>query len=115
MPNGGMHRKLGAVAGGAAALYYARDEPPRGALIEVVGGLAGGIMGGMLPDRFDLPTSPNHRGAYHSLLLLVVLALLGLEMQRRACRDSAHRAMKTGLPDWRPPWRATPGCSSPGS
>jgi uncharacterized membrane protein YeaQ/YmgE (transglycosylase-associated protein family) len=102
MPNGETHRKLGAVAGGGAALYYAREQLPRGALVEVIGGVTGGVVGGMLPDRFDPPTSPNHRGAYHSVLLLLVLALVGLETQRRACRERAHQAMRmgaTGLED----------------
>lgn len=97
MPNGNTHRKLGAVAGGAAALYYAREEPLRGAVVEVIGGLAGGFVGGMLPDRLDPPTSPNHRGAFHSVLLLVVLALVVLEAERRALREKAHQQMRRGV------------------
>lgn len=106
MPNGGTHRKMGAAVGGAAALYHAREEPPRGAVVEVLGGVAGGIVGGMLPDRFDPPTSPNHRGAYHSLFLLLVLALAVIEKQRRACRERAHQEMRVGTAGLEPTFRS---------
>ncbi len=73
MPNGRAHRRLGAAAGGVAALYHARDEPFGGALVEFLGGVCGGIVGGMPPDRLDPPVSPQHRGACHSLALFLVI------------------------------------------
>ena len=96
MPNGRAHRRLGAFAGGAAALWQAREEPTRELCVETIGGVVGGILGGMLPDRFDPPTSPRHRGAHHSVLLLIVLAHVVLDEQRRACRKSAYSAMRFG-------------------
>jgi membrane-bound metal-dependent hydrolase YbcI (DUF457 family) len=96
MPNGKAHRRLGAAAGGAAALYEAREEPLRDLCFEAMGGVVGGILGGVLPDRFDTPTSPRHRGAYHSVILLIVVALLLLDEQRRICRQRAHAAMRVG-------------------
>lgn len=89
MPNKRAHLKLGAVTGGAAALYHARNERPRDVFLEVAGGVAGGMMGGLLPDRLDPPATPNHRDAFHSLALLLLLLVLTLEGQRRACRVRA--------------------------
>lgn len=97
MPNGPTHRRMGALAGGVAALYHARDEPLRGACLETLGGVFGGVLGSMLPDRLDPPTSPRHRGAYHSVLLLIALSQLVLETQRSACRARAHKALRVGL------------------
>lgn len=97
MPNGRTHRRLGAAGGGAAALYHARDEPVREMIVETIGGICGGVVGGMLPDRLDPPVSPRHRGAYHSVVLLVVLAfVVMLENQRKACREKAQEAQRLG-------------------
>ena len=96
MPNGRTHRRLGAAAGGVAAFHYARDEPLSGVLAETLGGVCGGILGGMLPDRLDPPVSPRHRGACHSLVLLLVISFVVLEKQRRAWRERAQQAQRLG-------------------
>jgi uncharacterized membrane protein YfcA len=96
MPNGGTHRKLGALTGGAAAGYHARGESQRALVTEILGGLCGGTIGGVLPDRLDPPLSPRHRGGFHSVVVLAVLLFLVLETQRRVCRQRAEEATRWG-------------------
>lgn len=60
------HCVAGAISGGALAFHYAADLGERERLLETIGGCLFGILGARLPDIFDPPTSPNHRGAAHS-------------------------------------------------
>lgn len=96
MPNGHTHKQLGAVVGGAAAFFHARGEAPRAMMIETLGGVCGGVLGGMLPDRLDPPLSPRHRDAFHSLAILLMVAFLVLEAERKACRERAANAAMLG-------------------
>ena len=68
MPNADIHVPIGVASGGVAAIATL----PSGAsayqgLIEILGGLVGGLIGAKLPDIFDPATSPNHRGVGHGL------------------------------------------------
>ena len=67
MPNRNVHIPVGGVSGGAYAAYHAWGLPAPQLIAETVGGVAGGIGGGVLPDAIDSPTSPNHRAAAHSM------------------------------------------------
>lgn len=96
MPNGSTHIRLGAVTGGAGALYHARNEAPRDMAIEVLGGVLGGAIGGLLPDRLDPPFSPRHRGMFHSLLALLVVIVVVLDAEREACRARGRQGHKVG-------------------
>jgi len=57
----------GAIAGGAAAGYWARSQPGNLALIEAIGGAIAGIPGGRLPDIIDPPSHPRHRSVGHGI------------------------------------------------
>src|SRR5688572_12226440 len=96
MPNGHTHRTLGAIAGGVAALYHARGEPARCMFIETLGGASGGMIAGMLPHRLDPPSNPRHRHVFHGFLLLLLIAFLVLDTQRKACRDRAANTAVLG-------------------
>jgi hypothetical protein len=67
MPNRDVHLPVGAVSGLAYAGYLAYGQPSPCLLVEVAGGLAGGIGGGLLPDWIDTPCSPRHRAEAHSM------------------------------------------------
>ena len=67
MPNRDTHVRAGAIAGVAYSGYRAWGLPSRYLVAEAVGGLAGGIGGGVLPDWIDTPLSPLHRAAAHSM------------------------------------------------
>lgn len=67
MPNRNVHIPVGGFSGGACAEYHAWGLPVPQLVAEAVGGVAGGIGGGVLPDAFDTPASPNHRAAAHSM------------------------------------------------
>src|SRR5258708_11215342 len=67
MPNRDTHVRAGAIAGVAYSGYRAWGLPSCYLVAEAVGGLAGGIGGGVLPDWIDTPLSPLHRAAAHSM------------------------------------------------
>jgi len=67
MPNRNVHLRAGAIAGAGYAAYHAWELPLVQLLVETAGGAVGGAMGGALPDAIDLPTSPRHRAAAHSM------------------------------------------------
>lgn len=66
MANGRTHRRVGTVAGAAAAAISARNERQLDAVLETLGGALGGRFGAMLPDIFEPATSPHHRAIAHS-------------------------------------------------
>ena len=67
MPNRDVHISVGALVGAGYAAYHASEFPPTQLLIETAGGAVGGALGGALPDAIDVPTSPRHRAAAHSM------------------------------------------------
>ncbi|MCK4505114.1 MAG: metal-dependent hydrolase [Candidatus Aegiribacteria sp.] len=72
MPNRNVHVPVGASSGLVAAL--AAPMPWRGPyLVEVISALAGGVLGGRLPDIIDPPDSPRHRGFGHSITCAVIV------------------------------------------
>ncbi len=62
------HRTVGTFAGGGYALARARHQPTEHVLLEVIGGLLAGALGARLPDVFDPPIHPGHRGLAHGVL-----------------------------------------------
>jgi membrane-bound metal-dependent hydrolase YbcI (DUF457 family) len=50
------------------AFCLSGGQSPENRLLETLGGIAAGSLGGGIPDRIDPPTSPNHRGFGHGLL-----------------------------------------------
>lgn len=65
MPNRDVHGPVGAVSGGAYALYMSSGQSPWHVAAETAGGAVGGYAGGILPDVIDTPEHPHHRGFFH--------------------------------------------------
>tara|TARA_R110000787_G_scaffold75714_4_gene167434 strand:- start:187 stop:636 length:450 start_codon:yes stop_codon:yes gene_type:complete len=68
MPNGNVHRAVGAAAGAGSAYVVSSSQEPLCRLLEVIGGAIGGNFGARLPDLFDPATSPNHRSTGHAVV-----------------------------------------------
>jgi hypothetical protein len=68
MANGKAHSRAGAVAGGLTAACYAPEQPAGNVLLEVLGGVGGGLLGARLPDIIDPPTGGRHRSVGHGML-----------------------------------------------
>lgn len=89
MPNRNVHLITSGTAGGLLALHRSGGQPEPAQMCEVVGGIAGGCIGGRAPDILDPPTSPRHRGRAHSLAVgggLINLSLDDLEGWQQTCR-----------------------------
>ncbi len=65
MPNSETHKIIGALAG-LASLHFLPPLSPGGGSATLVGRVAGGVVGGLLPDRLEPATSPRHRSTCHS-------------------------------------------------
>ena len=70
MPNKKEHMNTGAVSGlvVAGAVALCQENTPAERFIEAAGGFLGGAVGGMIADKIDRPTSPNHRSIAHGLI-----------------------------------------------
>jgi hypothetical protein len=90
MPNHQVHVSVGATAGGGYALYMSYGQPTWHVVAETVGGTLAGIVGGIMPDRIDTPSSPWHRAEAHSV------AISGV----------AGRFVSSRLPRWQASLRA---------
>lgn len=66
MPSNNVHRTVGVGAGAATALYQRRIQDPVNQLLEGIGGAAGGLVGGMLPDVLEPAINSWHRNVAHS-------------------------------------------------
>ena len=67
MPNGKAHAVLGAVSGGGVAACFALADERGNLLLEGLGGIAGGYLGGLLPDLLEPSKgNPQHRRHCHS-------------------------------------------------
>jgi hypothetical protein len=69
MPNRDVHVRVGAAAGGGYALYMSYGQPAGHVVAETAGGAFAGIVGGVLPDWIDTPSSPWHRAEAHSMAI----------------------------------------------
>lgn len=88
MPNGDVHRKVGAVSGGIYAGYRARNEEPAVVALRVLGGALGGHVGGAMPDILEPASWPGHRQICHS----VAAGMFVLEVPNQAIGE-AERVM----------------------
>ena len=59
MPNREVHVRTSGAAGTLFASRQARDEPEAAQIMELLGGIAGGIAGGRMPDLLDPPLHPG--------------------------------------------------------
>ena len=74
MPNKNVHVPVGVISGGLVTALASPMMTWCGPyLIEVIGALAGGALGGRLPDIIDPPDSPRHRGFGHSMACTAIL------------------------------------------
>ncbi len=90
MPNRRTHVAAGVTAGLVATLLTAQDEPGPDRIVEVLGGMIGGYLGGRAPDLLDPPLNPCHRGVAHGGLAVLTLLLAELEAWRQRCRSAAR-------------------------
>lgn len=81
---------VGAAAGLTATLLTVQDEPARNQMVEVLGGMAGGYLGGRVPDLLDPPLNPCHRGIAHGGFAVATLVAVDLEPWRERCRIAAR-------------------------
>lgn len=68
MSDGAFHRRIGFASGSIAAWCAASGQPLSLRAVETIGGAMGGVVGAILPDRFDPPTSPRHRSLAHGMV-----------------------------------------------
>lgn len=94
MSDGLMHRRVGFVAGGATAWCAASGQPTHLRVVETIGGAMAGIVGAVMPDRLDPPTSPLHRSIGHGLVPIGAAgfwAIRNLKKWQRWLREQAQR------------------------
>jgi hypothetical protein len=100
MANRRVHNRGGLAAGTGAALYHLRPEAdPLEALLEVLGGAAGGYVASAIPDVLEPATSPNHRNVAHSVATATALAVKSRKPVSRyreglRARADQHRATR---------------------
>jgi|GEM_PF-1666301 len=93
MPNAGSHAGAGAIGGLALVGLSSAVLGRTPGLIDVLSSTAATMVGSLLPDVIEPSVSPNHRGLFHSKLLVVVLVissikLLGAILERMTPRCS---------------------------
>lgn len=92
------------LAGALYALYHARHESSAGQIAELIGGAAGGWLGGVAPDLLEPALHPRHRGVCHSWTTLSVLGGVSTEQARHYCRNrAALRTPEMNVPSHGPP------------
>ena len=95
MPNREVHVAAGIVCGGALAAICAEDQTPSQFVMETLGGLTGGYVGGRLPDILEPATSPRHREIAHSVVTggsMIHLGRCQLLKWQQGCRKQADLA-----------------------
>ena len=101
MPNGKAHAMVGSLSGGAGALCLASADANGCPVVETVGGLIGGYVGGKLPDWLEPSLgNPRHRSHCHSWAALGIdggaaakwLVALQTDLRNRALRHKADSA-----------------------
>ena len=65
--NGRAHRLAGGLAGGGTAVATRRGQSDLEIVVEVIAGMAGGIVGSKIPDWAEPAINSWHRGPVHSL------------------------------------------------
>lgn len=101
------HEEIGGLAGALAALLFSRRPISRICVAETAGGYVGGILGARLPDVFDPPTSPRHRGLGHGVLPVgfcvrqFAAVLPALQTKLRVIADAHGTAAARSDSQWR--------------
>lgn len=95
MPRRKVHTDAGMVFGAGLAVYCAKNQMLYQLAIETLGGIAGGYIGGRLPDIIEPATSPRHRDTAHSVTAgygIIKLGSVKLCEWQKACRKKANEA-----------------------
>jgi membrane-bound metal-dependent hydrolase YbcI (DUF457 family) len=104
MPNANFHRTAGLIAGGTYAYLRSTEQSYGSRVLETAGGVLGGTLAASLPDVFDPPLHPRHRGLAHgavpvgALTSAAVATLDGAQvwLRREAARRASLRTAATG-------------------
>lgn len=91
MPRRPEHLVAAIVAGGASSLIRYRDRPSSDSFPLILGGVIGAALGGLFPDQWDLPSTPNHRSLAHSFTAVAVLGQARLTAWETCCEVEAAR------------------------
>ena len=99
MPNRPAHDLAGLLVGGFEGFRLSEQIQSRYRLAEVIGSTVGGVGGSRVPDAFDTPTSPRHRGLAHGVAAASFVLSLPVEEWQAACRAhaAAHEANAIAL------------------
>ena len=97
MPNYSTHARTGAAVGVVAAAYRAREAPTNQMLVEAIGGLLGGWVGGVLPDVLEPARHPHHRKLGHSVAAAGALTLARIAEWQATFRTAADAAASRSL------------------
>ncbi|MDE3152801.1 MAG: metal-dependent hydrolase [Gemmatimonadota bacterium] len=97
MPNHRTHIRTGIAVGGLTALARAAAQPDMCCLVEALGGLAGGAIGGIAPDVLEPAISPNHRKLAHSVATAGAISLAKVAEWQDMCRRRGATATQTAL------------------
>lgn len=62
------HAAIGVIVGGGIAAYDSHKENRQVKFDVLLAGIAGGFLGGILPDLLEPATDPNHRKIFHAIL-----------------------------------------------
>lgn len=89
MPDARTHHVVGGLVGGSSALWNARTSDADGRIVECVGGMYGGSLGGLLPDWIEPALSPRHRGVAHSWGALLGSFATTVQAAQDECRRQA--------------------------
>ena len=84
MPNRNVHKLCGTVIGAVVAVEYGsyKEQDFANAWKFMLGGAVSGFLTSTLADKFDPPTSPNHRNWGHSVVLNGGIAFMMYEPTR---------------------------------
>lgn len=97
MPKRDVHVNTGMVCGAGLAMICAQNQKPEQFIIETLGGIAGGYIGGRLPDIIEPATSPRHRDSAHSIAAgggIIKFGNIQLCEWQQACREKATEAQE---------------------
>ncbi|MCC6649277.1 MAG: metal-dependent hydrolase [Polyangiaceae bacterium] len=92
MANRDDHDALGALFGGLSVLVSAAAAGREPTLGELLGGVAGGVLGSRIPDVLEPAVHPNHRKVAHSFAAAALTGRFVVPAAHRLHADGATQA-----------------------